>query len=251
MKGQQERRRRKNSGAKKTNRTPEGIKKPSEVKRPGRPTKTPKPATRVSLGLKVTPDIKMQLDAAARESGRTQSQEAEKRLEQTFRDQSLLIEVLGGMFGKPLAMTLLTMGQAMKMSGQQAGWLDKHTSAAIDDWFYSPVAFDQAHEAATHLLERLRPAGDPEWTDKDPKYIELYENIGKKNVNSCIQALTGNLPSLKKIPVQAREYRSELDVWADDLKDTMGPLCDRGRRPIDTGWALETVIPKNPKGGQK
>lgn len=41
---------------------------------------------RVSLGLKVTPDIKNKLDAAARANGRTQSQEAEARLERSFDD---------------------------------------------------------------------------------------------------------------------------------------------------------------------
>jgi predicted transcriptional regulator len=44
---------------------------------------TKKP-TLVSLGLKVTPEIKQKLDEAARASGRTQSQEAELRLERTF-----------------------------------------------------------------------------------------------------------------------------------------------------------------------
>lgn len=41
---------------------------------------------RRSLGLKVTPDIKNRLDAAAKANGRSQSQEAEARLEQSFRD---------------------------------------------------------------------------------------------------------------------------------------------------------------------
>lgn len=52
----------------------------------GRPIKAPTPGTRVSLGLKVTPEIKRRLDQAARDSGRTQSQEAELRIEQSFRN---------------------------------------------------------------------------------------------------------------------------------------------------------------------
>ena len=58
-----------------------------KVKRIGRPVKKPKPRTRVSLGLKVTPRIKTKLDAAARSSGRTQSQEAERLLEQSFSEE--------------------------------------------------------------------------------------------------------------------------------------------------------------------
>lgn len=44
----------------------------------------PKPGERVSLGLKVTADIKSRIDAAAKASGRTQSQEAELRIERSF-----------------------------------------------------------------------------------------------------------------------------------------------------------------------
>ncbi len=52
-----------------------------ETKRTGRPTKAADPGTRVSLGLKVTAETKAKLDALARESGRTQSQEAEAAIE--------------------------------------------------------------------------------------------------------------------------------------------------------------------------
>lgn len=62
-------------------------------KRVGRPTKSPE-GERVSLGLRVTADIKRRLDAAAEASGRSQSQEAEFRLERSFDRQGLLEEVL-------------------------------------------------------------------------------------------------------------------------------------------------------------
>jgi len=56
----------------------------------GRPTKAPSPGTRVSLGLKVTPAIKSSLDDAAKSNGRTQSQEAELRLERSFTEEAAL-----------------------------------------------------------------------------------------------------------------------------------------------------------------
>ena len=51
------------------------------TKRLGRPPKSPVPGTRVSLGLKVSPEIKRRLDEDAREHGRTQSQQAELMIE--------------------------------------------------------------------------------------------------------------------------------------------------------------------------
>jgi hypothetical protein len=62
-------------------------------KRIGRPTKAPQPGKKVSLGLKVTAEIKNRLDAAARASGRTQSQEAERRLEGSFEHESRLTHI--------------------------------------------------------------------------------------------------------------------------------------------------------------
>lgn len=53
-------------------------------KRIGRPLKIAVLGKRYSLGLKVTGDIKRRLDQEARSSGRTQSQEAEYRLERSF-----------------------------------------------------------------------------------------------------------------------------------------------------------------------
>jgi len=57
---------------------------PSEKKRTGRPVKKAAPGSRVSLGLKVTAQIKDLLDAQAKVSGRTQSQEAEMMIERTI-----------------------------------------------------------------------------------------------------------------------------------------------------------------------
>jgi hypothetical protein len=65
-------------------------------KRMGRPTKTPKEGVRVSLGLRVTADVKRKLEAAAISKGRSISQEAEMRLEQSLAsDKHLLISMNG------------------------------------------------------------------------------------------------------------------------------------------------------------
>lgn len=55
----------------------------------GRPVKAAVPGVRNSLGLRVTAELKRKLDKAAALSGRSQSQEAEMRLEQSFRGDRL------------------------------------------------------------------------------------------------------------------------------------------------------------------
>jgi predicted HicB family RNase H-like nuclease len=59
-------------------------------KRLGRPTKPPTSGERTPLGLRVAPEIKRKLEAAAMESGRSLSQEAELRLERSFEHEFLL-----------------------------------------------------------------------------------------------------------------------------------------------------------------
>jgi hypothetical protein len=71
-------------------------------KRIGRPTKKPKTGERVSLGLRVTAETKQRLDAAAAMSGRSQSQEAEMRLERSFERQDLMTEALTLAFGEAI-----------------------------------------------------------------------------------------------------------------------------------------------------
>lgn len=83
------------------------------AKRMGRPTKKPKAGDRVSLGLRVTADMKKRLDAAAALSGRSQSQEAEMRIERSFDRQDLLPEVISLAYGEPMARLLLAMATAM------------------------------------------------------------------------------------------------------------------------------------------
>src|SRR6476659_11251968 len=60
-------------------------------KRMGRPTKRPKPGTRVPLSMRVTPAVRKKLERAALRRGRSISQEAEIRLEQSFDREGHLI----------------------------------------------------------------------------------------------------------------------------------------------------------------
>jgi hypothetical protein len=53
-------------------------------RRVGRPTRPPRSGERVTLGLRVTADLKRKLEKDAGKSGRSLSQEAEIRLEQSY-----------------------------------------------------------------------------------------------------------------------------------------------------------------------
>lgn len=61
----------------------------SKHTRVGRPFKAPQDGERVMLGLRVSAELKRMLDAAAMKSGRSQAQETELRLKQTFDSEAL------------------------------------------------------------------------------------------------------------------------------------------------------------------
>ena len=127
----------------------------------GRPRKrAPKSGERVALGLRVTPETKKALDVAAKQSGRSQSQEAEIRIEQTLASERSLLEGLDLAYGPALAGLLLVAAEAMKEAGQHAGFASHVAQSAPKEWWQNPYSFDQAVQAANRIFERLKPGGD-------------------------------------------------------------------------------------------
>jgi TraY domain len=126
------------------------------AKRAGRPTKQAEAGTKVSLGLKVTAETKTRLEKEATRSGRTQSQEAEYRIERSFDHVALLPDVLELAYGTELAGLLISIAEAMneaRLAGQIMS-LEDHQR-----WSDDAFSFDTVVVAAQAVFEALRPAG--------------------------------------------------------------------------------------------
>jgi hypothetical protein len=158
----------------------------------GRPFKAPEPGKRISLGLKVTPEIKEKVDRTALKNGRTQSQEAELRLELSFDRQSLLAETLELAFGREtgglgLAVTAImnaTGPHALHEKAQRAGI---PREKMVHHWIDDPYAYDQALRAAVAMLEIARPKGDP----SAPHPRKEYEDHPELLANELTLSLQG------------------------------------------------------------
>ncbi len=136
-------------------------------KRIGRPTRPARPGARVSLGLRVTAEIKQRLDDAAERSGRSQSQEAEMRLERSFEGEDRL--------GGPELMQLVeTIATVMKGTGEHAAFYATGKPANRGAWLGVPYAYDQALQGAQAILEARRPPGEI----VEPPPRKLVEVIG-------------------------------------------------------------------------
>ena len=130
----------------------------------GRPRREPDPGERVKLGLRVTPDLKRQLDAAAEKSGRSQSQEAEFRLERSFDHQELLPEVLKLAFGNRTAGLILMLAYAMTAAGYDQLMTQGHGLKQFNrglHWIDDLSACNAAVDTATYLLRDAMPNGLP------------------------------------------------------------------------------------------
>lgn len=141
----------------------------------GRPTKQAEPGAKASLGLKVTPAIKTRLEEAAAASGRTQSQEAEFRIERSFDRQDLLSEVLIASFGRRQAGYIQLMLRAYADAGTVAGRLVDPFGTEIKNWTESKWAMQQAmaalNEAVRWTIE-VDEYDDPEDSATPPLAIK-------------------------------------------------------------------------------
>jgi hypothetical protein len=128
--------------------------------RGGRRKRRISPGERVSLGLRVTPAIKTLLDRAAEKSGRSQSQEAELRLERTFQDEELFPQIVESAYGRQSAAMILMLARVISEVGSFGGFATRRTIEASQEWMNIPYAYAQVRAAVLQVLERCSPDGD-------------------------------------------------------------------------------------------
>lgn len=201
--------------------------------RRGRKAHTASPGERVSLGLKVTPDIKNKLDAAARINGRSQSQEAEARIEQSFRAELQVDDALELIFGRRLAGLLLAAGHVMRETGGIAAIaVARHRNGNRDEilddenWLNDAYCADQAIQAANTILEAVRPAGEttPEWAQglEGSKFPEIDHPLalGRNRAERLLISLTSPAPDG---PI----YRIQRSIWKKLGSEMVGRIAKK------------------------
>jgi hypothetical protein len=125
-------------------------------RKPGRPQIF---GERHPLGLRVTKETKERLDAAAKASGRSLSQEAETRLEHTFDAGDALFDALDLAYGRRWTGLLLALSTVAQITGTRAVFLSQWKIDACEEWDRDPYSYDQVVRGVTFLLEAFRPEG--------------------------------------------------------------------------------------------
>jgi hypothetical protein len=200
------------------------MEEPTKPRR-GRRAKPANPGERVSLGLKVRPEIKSQLDADAKRNGRTQSQEAEARIEQSFRTEGLLDDALQLAYGRPLAAILMIMAATMSRAGRIGGFHSGNSFEAMESWLSDAFAYGQAKNAAIEVLNAFRPDGDPEVLKFfDRPADEVIADAGARGARITLDAIR-NPTWDDQFPAEQKNL--DLERFAERMRDMLGPLAAR------------------------
>jgi TraY domain len=200
----------------------------------GRPRRrAPVPGERVSLGLRVTPEMKARLDAEARRSGRSQSQEAELRLEQSFRNDNYADQAMDLAYGLRLTALLKALGRVMVDAGPVAAMRKTGRHQDAVNWMSNAYAFDQAAEAVATVLEALQPEGDKTAPN------EIDNRLGE-------MMATGAL-----IAIKDRECGGELGDWARPVRERFGEIVDRIRVDPNAQISVNLMPPQIVEGGHQ
>lgn len=206
----------------------------------GRPTKAAPPGAKASLGLKVTASLKTRLEAAAEASGRTQSQEAEYRLERSFERQDLLVDLLSTAFGQKAAGYMMVMMIAFSDAGRAAGHLVDPVGAQLKDWTEDEWAKNEAWKALRKAAEDYFIPADFEGPIKVPKRgREFKKEMGMSVSDYVAKSLNRELYGIwpeKRYGNIVKDLRRLLDI--DQF------LVDQGRKR----WAEAEAAAQAEKG---
>jgi hypothetical protein len=184
--------------------------------RRGRPNKPATPGKLSALGLRVTAEVKDLLDVAAKQSGRTQSGEAERRIEATFRSEQQLSQGLDLVYGEQIAGLLTVIGRVLRDVGPAAHAASTRALEVAPDWLSNPFAFDQAVKAIGAVMEVLRPDGERVPAHlRSPLVVmgndmnEMYRHIGQAIAGPYLTAVADPeaaiTADLKRIGREVRE----------------------------------------------
>ena len=189
-------------------------------------TAAAEPAKRVPLSLRVTPQLKARLDAAAAETGRSQTQEIEFRLEQSFDRTDLIFDAMKLGYGAEAAGLILLMARAMTDAGRLSGFKNGSVKLPGSRWVDDPFAYEQAQKAAATVLKELRPSKQPPKSEAegDLRFIENMNTLMRTTNSSSwgewfgrnvLNALNGNETTLTDTR------------WIERMKEMLGAVAWR------------------------
>jgi len=155
--------------------------------------------------------LKYALDDSAAKSGRSQSQEAEFRLERSFHDQDLLNETMTLAYGSEGGAILAIIGAIIREVGfwaPQIAIIDKSSNGR---WIDNRFLFDEVVGALNQIFGRLRPT---DGAAPPKQFAALLDGIGQRNLDAIL-AIIAN-PDGSNTPPATRDWGRQIRVRLGD-----------------------------------
>lgn len=169
---------------------------------------------RIQIGARVSPRIKAMLDESAQESGRSVSQEAEWRIEATYRSNNLLTDTLCLRYGERLGAILRIVGDA---AAQALRYVPNETPEDVEAWTQSPYAFNQVKLAINEALTHSQPKGEIVVPRARHEMVQQYaDQLGALAARRILQDV-----------VDPPEIDAPAQRLSAELKPYLGPVFDR------------------------
>jgi predicted transcriptional regulator len=190
------------------------------------------PAKRLPLSLRVTPQLKAKLDAAAAETGRSQTQEIEFRLEQSFDRTELIFDAVKLAYGAEGAGLILLMARAMFDAGRLSGFKNGPAKLPGSRWVDDPFAYEQAQKAAATVLKGFRPSKQhlKSEAEGDARFIENMNTLMRTtNSSSWGEWFGKNILNA----VSGDESTLTDSRWIERVKEMLGAIAGRTSKAGD------------------
>lgn len=183
----------------------------------GRPALPAEEVKRTNLTFRTRGGLRDQLEEAAKESGRSISEEAEQRIIASF---DRVDEIFGS---RALYGIMQTVAAAMKATGETA--MARNFKMDATNWLDDPYSYDQAVKAAHKILEAFRPEGeikpparmrfiDADGKDDTAMGERLNANIGEGFAAGVLDEISSSEPrstvAVERAPRLKRELSSSL-----------------------------------------
>jgi hypothetical protein len=177
-----------------------------------RPKRFSEPGARIPLSFRVTPAFKRRIDVAAGLSGRSTAQEIELRLEQSM---------AGAAYPPEIGALVELIGRVMTETGTLISGANRVSGRTVADWKSDPYAWDQAVQAAKHVLTLTLLADE---ASPDPHGLfagadfpkDLARQIGKQVADGVLEVMRGR-----------HEAGTTAAQWTPRIRERLGVLGDR------------------------
>lgn len=152
----------------------------------------------VDLKVRMKEPLRERIEAAARTRGVSMNAEAVARLEESFRDESLLPQILNIAYGRETAGLLLLIGECLRDTTAHSAAFAGAKLEANAAWMDRPWVYRQVKDAIGTILEELEPPGTSD--APTPELIEgmaeplrhTMKNLGRGFAIGAIAALFGD-----------------------------------------------------------